>query len=225
MDYDTKWWEERYEAAMEKRARQRGYEVIGELKPEDVLPFTGPDAEPKEYFGHPVKMTSLRYQTFLKSLMCKCCGLYGTVMLLEMPSNGGKICIPHFNLYAKREGVLVQMTKDHIQPKSRGGKDNINNMQTLCSRCNELKGSHVSKLKRLREIQDGVQTVYTVEGLEGFATSDRGIAEIVRKYVVGTYKWDEGSFEVRVSTRLKNIQVLSGVGEPVTFVIKPIRRV
>ena len=214
---------------MKKQARQRGYKVLGEFRPDQVLPFTGQNAPNKLYCSHMVKMTSLRYQTFKKSLMCKCCGLYGTVMLLELPNNGGDICRPHFNLYAEREGVLVQMTKDHIQPKSKGGRDHINNMQTMCSRCNELKGSHAFKLKRLREIQDGVQTVYMVfHGyfqIDGFATSAKGLAEIVRKHIVEFYQWDEDTFKIQVSIRKKLITIQNEIGERAMFIIRPVRRV
>lgn len=194
---------------MDYEARQRGYKVLRKCGVDEVLPFTGPNARNKLYAGHMVKMTSLRYQTFSKSIRCACCGTEGTVFLLELPNNGGKICRPHFNLYAEREGKLVQMTKDHIKPKSCGGKDHIGNMQTLCACYNELKGNKATKLKRLREIQDGVQTIYTVlyHGylpMKGFATSDRGIAEIVRRYVMKEYQWGEDTFEIQVSIRQKN---------------------
>ncbi len=213
---------------MKYEARQRGYKVLRVCSVEDVLPFTGPNAANKLYNGHMVKMTSLRYQCFTKSLECACCGIVGEVFLLELPS--GDICRPHFNLYAKREGELIQMTKDHINPKSNQGPDHINNMQTLCCQCNELKGSHTLKLRRLREIQDGVQTVYMVlyHGylpMDGFATSDKGIAEIVRRHVVKEYQWDENSFVVRVSIRQKLVRVHNKIGEPVVFIIKPIRRI
>ena len=210
---------------MKYQARQKGYKVLGEYTPDEVLPFTGQNAPNKLYCSHMVKMTSLRYQTFKQSLMCKCCGLYGTTMLLELPHNGGKVCTPHFNMYAEREGELVQMTKDHITPKSRGGKDHLNNMQTMCCRCNELKGNQGGKLKRLREIQDGVQTVYIVPSMDGFATSDKGIAEIVRKHVVAMYRWEADSFEVQVSIRLKTVKVVTKIGEPVVFALRPIRRI
>ncbi len=209
---------------MKYEARQRGYKVLRVCSVEDVLPYTGPNAPNRLYNGHMVKMTSLRYQAFKKSLVCKCCGIKGTIMLLELPNNGGKVCVPHFNLYAEREGGLVQMTKDHIKPKSRGGADHISNMQTMCARCNELKGNKPEKLKRLREIQDGVQTVYTVDGMDGFATSDKGLAEIVRRHVA-EYQWDEASFMIQVSIRLRAIQIISDIRQPVKFTIKPIRRV
>ena len=211
---------------MKKRARQRGYKVLGEFRPGEVLPFTGPNAPMKTFFGYKVKMTSLRYQTFWRSPMCKCCGLYGTVMLLELPKDR---TTPHFNLYARREGELVQMTKDHIKPKSRGGEDHIDNMQTLCARCNELKGNKANKLKRFREIQDGVQTVYMVfHGyfqIEGFATSTKGLAEITRKHIVKFYKWDEDTFEIQVSLQEKLITIQNDIGEPAMFTIRPVRRV
>ena len=48
------------------------------------------------------------------------------------------------NLYAIDEnGKEVLMTKDHILPKSKGGKDEIDNYQTMCIRCNEAKGNNL----------------------------------------------------------------------------------
>ena len=35
------------------------------------------------------------------------------------------------------------MTKDHILPKSKGGKDEIDNYQTMCIRCNKAKGNNL----------------------------------------------------------------------------------
>ncbi len=212
---------------MKYKARQRGYKILGSLSPEELLPRTGPSHNPRKFFGHQVKMNSLRYQTFKKSLKCVCCGLVGEVFLLELPPNDR----PHFNLYAHREGELVQMTKDHIKPKSKGGSDALNNMQTMCHRCNELKGSHPSKLKRLREIQDGVQTVYTVMRhtlpvSDNFATSRKGLAEIMSQEIMRFYGWDEGEFQVRVSIRLLTIEVRHRKGrKPLKFSIKPLRRI
>ena len=174
-----------------RQARQRGYEVLGEYKPEDILPHTGKDAPERVYDGHRVKMTSLRYQTFSESLRCVCCGIKGSIMLLELPPKGHR---PHFNLYAEREGELVQMTKDHKQPKSKGGKDYVGNMQTMCATCNELKGNRQGGNKKvlsyLRKIRDGAQVIYMVSAseywddmLDGFATSPKGIARIIERHI------------------------------------------
>jgi 5-methylcytosine-specific restriction endonuclease McrA len=49
---------------------------------------------------------------------------------------------PHLNLYHKaRNGQLLLMTQDHIMPRSRGGADHIDNLQTMCSQCNCFKGA------------------------------------------------------------------------------------
>ena len=93
-----------------------------------------------------------------------------------------------------------------------------------------MKGNYATKLKRLREIQDGVQIVYMAlypngVPMDGFATSYKGLAEIVRKYITEFYQWNENSFEIQVSIRLKKIKVISEIGKPVVFHIKPIRRV
>jgi hypothetical protein len=213
---------------MKYKARQQGYKVLGSLSPDELLPHTGPAHNPRKFFGHLVKVKSLRYQTFKNSLKCVCCGLMGEVFLLELPPQDKR---PHFNLYAYCEGSLVQMTKDHKQPKSKGGKDVISNMQTMCCRCNELKGNQLSKLKRLRKIQDGVQTVYMVMRhdrpvSDNFATSRKGLAEIMSQEIMEFYGWDEGEFQVRVSIRLLTIEVRHGKGrKPLKFGIKPIRRI
>lgn len=38
-------------------------------------------------------------------------------------------------------GSFKAITKDHIQPKSRGGKNHPENLQPLCSYCNCMKGN------------------------------------------------------------------------------------
>lgn len=87
--------------------------------------------------GDMIKMNSLRYHTFAKGLKCKC-GLVGQYFVKER-----NIAVEgyHFNLYAiDGDGKEVLMTKDHIMPKSKGGKDSISNFETMCITCNMLKG-------------------------------------------------------------------------------------
>jgi hypothetical protein len=96
--------------------------------------------ESVEVDGFKVYRKSLRYMTFYqKGTKCVCCGKEGTHFRLDPDREGGNIeGRRHFNLYAE-DGTL--MTKDHILPKKWGGKDHIDNMQTMCKDCNEAKGS------------------------------------------------------------------------------------
>ena len=48
----------------------------------------------------------------------------------------------HLNLYAiDQDGNEIMMTKDHIIPVSKGGKDMLENYQTMCMKCNVAKGN------------------------------------------------------------------------------------
>ena len=90
--------------------------------------------------GYDVYTTSQRYKTFIeKGYKCVCCGRTGTYYALEK-SHGSNAKRAHFNLYSA-DNVL--MTKDHILPKSMGGADCIENMQTMCAICNCEKESSV----------------------------------------------------------------------------------
>jgi 5-methylcytosine-specific restriction endonuclease McrA len=94
-----------------------------------------------DYF---VKVESLRLLTFkAKGIKCSCCGIEGKFFALERKEYDK---VPHFNMYAEKDGERVLMTKDHIIPKSKGGKDRIENMQTMCWRCNRNKADNVGNL-------------------------------------------------------------------------------
>ena len=99
--------------------------------------------------GYKVRPASLRYRTFVNNLTCVSCGLTGSMLCLEKCldskiGNEGRREGEgyHLNLYAlTSEGKEVLMTKDHILPKSLGGPDTIENMQTMCTCCNMKKGN------------------------------------------------------------------------------------
>lgn len=87
--------------------------------------------------GYDVYTHSLRYMTFYqKGCKCVACGKEGTHFTLDV--GDGKDTRRHFNLRAE-DGTL--MTRDHILPKSKGGRDHISNMQTMCVDCNKAKGN------------------------------------------------------------------------------------
>jgi len=93
-----------------------------------------------DFDGDLIKMTSQRYLVFKhKGCMCVKCGLVGTFFAKEKtPTQQGGF---HFNLYGIKNGIEILFTKDHIIPKSKGGSNTINNYQTMCVICNNLKGN------------------------------------------------------------------------------------
>lgn len=100
------------------------------------------DAEDAVFEGFRVKRDSQRYQLFKQGRTCVRCGLEGTVFLLQrnMKDKTQPPDRAHFNLFGRTpDGELVLMTKDHIVPKSKGGKNNASNYQTMCFTCNYTK--------------------------------------------------------------------------------------
>lgn len=87
-----------------------------------------------------VPMGSQRYQLFVeKGCKCVACGIEGKYFALERHLSGSPYKY-HFNLYGKdHTGREVMLTKDHIVPRSRGGRNRLDNYQVLCSPCNTNK--------------------------------------------------------------------------------------
>lgn len=121
------------------------YLRVGKFSIRTVLDFltTAPQGHPS-FAGHPIHMYSKRYQVFTrKGIKCAACGLEATYFCLEKHS-ATKTKHYHFNLYGiTASGSEVLFTKDHILPRSRGGADHIDNLQTMCSPCNTKKGNIV----------------------------------------------------------------------------------
>lgn len=126
-----------------------GYERKGIYSVEEVFAQLG---NSWAVFGNDVvPMTSLRYQVFQQSLVCVCCGLKGTYFAKERSAKYSKKTQSfratteswHFNLYAlTADGREILMTKDHIIPRSKGGADKLENLQTMCRPCNGKKQNH-----------------------------------------------------------------------------------
>lgn len=104
----------------------------------------------KKYKRHyiTVAMGSHRYQLFaLKGTDCVKCGIKGQFFALERSvcNDTSKF---HFNLYGiDKDGYKMMITKDHIIPRSRGGKNTLDNYQPLCYSCNQRKANRIENVK------------------------------------------------------------------------------
>jgi hypothetical protein len=97
-----------------------------------------------------VKSYSPRLQLFRENPKCVDCERTGMIWILEAHHLRES---PHLNLYyvgetikewkkVSRDGFIL-MTKDHIIPVSKNGKNNIGNLQVMCAICNQIKGNSV----------------------------------------------------------------------------------
>jgi hypothetical protein len=115
--------------------------------------FVTPDMTRKkikigEYKGKMIKVrrNSQRYILFKeKGLTCVCCGLTANKAYVEMTKQDLESgSTAHINLYhVDSKGKRILFTKDHIIPRSKGGKDIQENYQVMCSPCNQNKGNEL----------------------------------------------------------------------------------
>lgn len=87
--------------------------------------------------GIPIRI-SQRYECFVKSQSCVTCGLIASHFAIEKDWGGHRY---HMNMYGNENGREILFTKDHIIPKSKGGKNIMSNYQVMCAPCNIQKGS------------------------------------------------------------------------------------
>jgi len=87
-----------------------------------------------------ISLAGRRYRVFAYSgTTCVACGIEAQYFALERDTHATKY---HMNLYAvSSRGGEVLMTRDHIQPRSKGGNDALSNQQTMCIYCNMRKGN------------------------------------------------------------------------------------
>ena len=128
---------------------------------DEVLPFirTEQNLLPvhRTYSEQEVRMNTATLKTFaMKGVKCTKCGLEGKFFALEKTPNNKQDDKFHFNLYGITEkGREVLFTKDHILPKSKGGKSKQENLQPMCNTCNQKKGSKIE----ITLIEKPIQTI------------------------------------------------------------------
>lgn len=124
--------------------------IIGEVPIDQVFPFL--EEKEKEFtinnMTYKVKLDNPRLILFRSNPNCVCCGIKGTKLMLEFQHKNA-----HFNLYGENEEGMILMTKDHIKPRSRGGKNALENYQTMCQICNSLKENHNFTLEQMQELR------------------------------------------------------------------------
>lgn len=97
-----------------------------------------PNSFRKMLTAHDLNFSEKRLAVYSKSRICKTCGIEGLFLRSESSNNGKR----HLNMYSVKNGILVLMTLDHIKPVSKGGKNDIENLQTMCEPCNNSKGNN-----------------------------------------------------------------------------------
>jgi|GEM_PF-5790880 len=93
----------------------------------------------EDYFSiiDPSKLNETNYIIHLKGYKCKCCNNRAT-HFIDILGQG----IKPFFYFNNKINIL---TLDHIFPKSKGGSDNIKNLEILYYNCNNIKGNKVKK--------------------------------------------------------------------------------
>lgn len=125
------------------------YERKGLYTIEEVIPFIQKKDQTMVTFDDDeINMGSIRYKVFAEKLACVNCGIAATFFAKERAVYWHKPSDRywptshryHFNLYAVTDrGHVVMLTKDHIYPRSQGGSDELDNLQTMCAPCNSRK--------------------------------------------------------------------------------------
>jgi 5-methylcytosine-specific restriction endonuclease McrA len=98
----------------------------------------------REYEGLVVLMNSRKLRVFAQKgttcAFCKIKGEYFRLHKCEFGENRGFL-----QLYAVRNGSEVIMTVDHKVPRAKGGRNALENLQTMCADCNNIKGAMTGK--------------------------------------------------------------------------------
>ena len=82
-----------------------------------------------------------RLEVFRDNRVCVNCGLEGNLFAIQI---SGRMGCWHINMWHKSSKNEMLFTLDHVLPKSKGGNDDISNLQTMCSKCNQEKDNKIT---------------------------------------------------------------------------------
>ena len=117
--------------------------------------------------GTKISIRSKRYKCYArKGVKCVRCGIEGKYFAAEkaLTQNTDKY---HLNLYANEDGKEILMTVDHIIPLSRQGLDNVSNLQTMCSPCNNMKGNRTEEELKIGISKEEAQAISEAAKIKG----------------------------------------------------------
>jgi 5-methylcytosine-specific restriction endonuclease McrA len=107
---------------------------------DQILPLIGESSD-VTIDGDVIRTSGLRLMNFkVHGITCVECGISGSFFAAEKSSRDRSY---HLNLYAFDcdNQCEVLMTRDHIVPLSKNGPNSIENLQTMCVKCNNRKGN------------------------------------------------------------------------------------
>ena len=125
----------------------RVYERLGTVPVEQVMKAIA-KGESFEYEGIQCSTSGNRLLTYHRYGMKCCvpgCTAHGQYFAIEKAAND-RDSKYHLNLYCMLNGQEVMMTSDHRIPKSRGGRDSLDNRQPMCYKHNAEKGNQFKYL-------------------------------------------------------------------------------
>lgn len=154
---------------------------------EQILPLVathyGTPNLPKPVFhGHKVGVSSLRMKTFEHDgVVCRACGLEATFFAVE-DFVGATTPQPHLNLYGVNdEDQEVLFTHDHRLARALGGANDLSNVQTMCSPCNNKKGraeNPQKKKKREAKLGENSESEFQFEKSKPDLESETAILDV-----------------------------------------------
>lgn len=112
-----------------------------------IMPLIGNDDQPIVILdGDDLRLNRKSLRIYKeKGHICVKCGAVGYFFAKEKDVNCHRW---HLNLYARhpKTGRPVLMTKDHILPSAKGGRNGIENLQPMCTKCNNNKGDSLEDI-------------------------------------------------------------------------------
>ena len=115
--------------------------------------YYNPDCKKETYRGsieidteigtYKVRTNTDTLKCFRKSLKCCDCDKVGNLFLLVFQRSTFETSNddPFLLVFHYENGIYTLMTRDHIRPRAYGGRNNVENVRTMCIKCNTAKGS------------------------------------------------------------------------------------